>query len=162
MFVCLSIDLCLKMGRLMTSWVWKFFVLKCINDIARFFGGKGGGGRKGVRLGKPFHPQSSWFWTYWKSLRVTIDFFVNHNIGNYPCSQKVTCTNIRFNCYSSYTICFKFTGTNGLEDLEEGAEKDDGMGVWWRWFGLVVGILIVVVGCCCAVKLYGMIARPYR
>ena len=73
-------------------------------------------------------------------MRVTIDFFVNHSIGNYPCSQKVTCTNIRFNCYSSYTICFKFTGTNGLEDLEEGAEKDDGMGVWWRWFSLELGL----------------------
>ena len=83
-------------------------------------------------------------------------------MGNFPYYQKVTCTNIRFICYSSYSICFKSTGPNGLEGLEEGDEKDDGMGAWWRWFGLVAGIIIVVAGLCCSVKLYGIIARPYR
>ena len=58
-------------------------------------------------------------------------------------------------------MCFKSAGPDGLEGLEEGDEKDDGLGIW-RWFGLVAGIIIVVAGLCCSVKLYGIIARPYR
>ena len=62
--------------------------------------------------------------------------------------------------YSSYSISFKSAGPIGLEELGEGDQKGDGMGVL-RWFGLVAGIIIVSAGLCCLVKLFG-IARPYR
>ena len=62
--------------------------------------------------------------------------------------------------YSSYTISFKSTGPIGLEELGEGDQKEDGMGVL-KWFGLVSGIIIVAAGLCCLVKLF-WIVRPDR
>ena len=52
-----------------------------------------------------------------------------------------------------FTICVNSAGKNGLEDLEEGADEGSGMGAWWRWFFLVIGVIIVVAGLCCSVKL---------
>ena len=71
------------------------FCPQCRNDVARYLGGKRGGGQ-GVRFwGSLFTHSLADSSHISKSLRVIIDSFVNHNMGKFPYSQKVKGANIR-------------------------------------------------------------------
>ena len=87
MFACLSISLFLwKMGRLMTSLSLRVFCPQCINDMQDFWGKKRSGGRdKGGPVREAFFTHSLADSIHIsKSLRVNIDWFVNHNMGKNP------------------------------------------------------------------------------
>ena len=55
---------------------------------------------------------------------------------------------------ASYKLC-KILGKTDLEDLQEGSDVGSGWSVV-RWLGLIFGVLLVVGGCCCAAKLFGV------
>ena len=143
----------------MTSWSLEVFCPQCINDVASYLGEKRGGG-KGVRFwGSLFTHSLADSRHIRKSLRVNINSLLTTTWEIPIFSKSKRCQHQAY-FYSSYTICFKSTGPIGLEELGEGDQKEDGMGVL-KWFGLVSGIIIVAAGLCCLVKLF-WIARPDR
>ena len=82
--------------------------------------------------------------------------YVNHNIGLkiliFLQGDKVSSLGVY---HQLFTICVKSAGKTELEDLQEGSDVGSGWSVV-RWLGLIFGVLLVVCGCCCAIKLFGI------
>ena len=84
--------------------------------------------------------------------------YVNHNIGLkiliFLQGDKVSSLGVY---HQLFTICVKSAGKTELEDLQEGSDEGSGWSVL-RWLGLIFGVLLVICGCCCAIKLFGVFA----